>query len=71
MIDAQSDNLWLIYIAGDGLGTDSDSDSKPNGYIILYTTCSHYSDSDLYSLFLYRTGIRIQICTRVRLWQCK
>ena len=50
-------------------GTDSDSDSKPNGYIVLCRTCSGCidSDSDRYSLFLYRTGIRV----RVHLRQCK
>ena len=31
-------NFWLIYIDGDGLGNDSDSDSKPNGYIVLCRT---------------------------------
>ena len=48
-------------------GTDSDSDSKSDGYIALCRTCSHCTDldSDPYSLLLYRTGIR------VRLWQCK
>ena len=47
--------------------TDSDTDSKPNGYIVLCWKCSHCTDSgsDSYSLFLYRTGIR------VRLRQCK
>ena len=28
-------------------GTDSDSDSKPNGYIVLYSTCSHYPHSQI------------------------
>ena len=48
---------------------DSNSDSKLDGYIVLCRTCSHCtdSDSDPYSLFVYRTGIRV----RVRLRQCK
>ena len=52
---------------------DSDSDSKPNGYIVLRRTCSHCtdSDSDPYYLFLCRTGIQVQVYTRVHLWQCK
>ena len=43
--------------------TDSATDSglvlKPDGYIVLCITCSHFtdSDSDPYSLFLCRTGI--------------
>ena len=35
--------------------------------VVLWRTCSHCTDSDPYSLFLYRTGIRV----RVRLRQCK
>ena len=37
-------------------GADSDSDSKPNGYIVLCRICSHCTDLDLgpYSLFLQR-----------------
>ena len=52
-----------------GSGMGSDSDSKPNGYIVLYRTCSHCTDldPDPYSLFLYKTGIRVRVCTRVRL----
>ena len=52
---------------------DSDSDSKPKGYIVLCRTYSHFTDSnsDPYSLFLYRTGIRVRVRTRVDLWQCK
>ena len=48
--------------------TDSDSDSKPNGYIVLCKMCSHCTDldSDPYSLFLFRTGIRVWVRTRVR-----
>ena len=43
-----------------------DSDSKPNGYIILCRTCSHCTDfdSDPYLLFLYRTGVRVRIQVR-------
>ena len=54
-------------------GVDSDLDSKPDGYIALYKNCSHCTDSDLdpYSPFLYRTGIRFRVRTRVRLQQCK
>ena len=39
-------------------GTDSDLESKP---IVLCTTCSHCTDSDLdlYSLLLYSTGIGV------------
>ena len=49
-------------------GTDSDLDSKPDGYIVLYRTCSHCTESDLvaYSLFLHRAGIRVRVCT----WFC-
>ena len=48
------------------MGTNSDSDSKPDGYIKLRRTCSHCTDSgtDPYSLFLHRTEIL------VRVWQC-
>ena len=37
------------------MGTDSDSDFKPDDYIVLCRTCSHCtdSDSDPYSLFLH------------------
>ena len=51
--------------------TDSctDSDSKTDGYIVLCRTCSPCTNSDTYSSFLYRTGIRV--CTRVRHHQCK
>ena len=40
-------------------GTDSGLDLKPDGYIVLCRTCSHCtdSDSDLFYLFLCRTGI--------------
>ena len=53
--------LWLNYIDGGGLRYSSVSDSKPNGYFLLYRTCSQCtdSDSDPYSLFLYRRGIRV------------
>ena len=27
--------------------TDSDLDSKPDGYIVLYRTCLHYTDKEL------------------------
>ena len=74
-------SLWCVYSDSNGLftltetdsSTDSDSDSKSNGYIVLCRTCSHYtdSDSDLYSPFLYRTRIRIQVRNWVRLRQCK
>ena len=39
--------------------SESHSDSKPYGYIVLCKTCFHCtdSDSDPYFLFLYRTGI--------------
>ena len=52
------------------LGTDSDSDSEPDGYIALCRTCSHYTDlnSDPRSLFLCGT---VLVLTQVRLWQCK
>ena len=52
-------------------GTDSNSDSKPDGYIVLCRICSHCTDSDPYSLFPYRTGIWIWVCTRVHLRQCE
>ena len=54
-------------------GMDSDSDSKPNGYIVLCKTCSHCTDSDLgpYSPFLCRTRFWIWMCTRVHLQQCQ
>ena len=39
--------LWFIYIAGQEFGTESDSDSKPDDYIVLCRTCSHCIDSDL------------------------
>ena len=54
-------------------GTDPDSDSKPDGYIVLCRTCSHCTDSDMdpYSLFLYRTGIPVWVCIRICHWQCK
>ena len=46
---------------------------NPNGYIVLCRTCSYCTDLDShpYSLFLERTGIRVQIRTCVRLQQCK
>ena len=49
--------------------TDLDSDSKHDGYIVICRTCSHSTGlhSDPYSLFLCRTGIRVRVCTRVRL----
>ena len=52
-------------------GTNSDSDSKPDGYIVLCRTSLHCTDtdSDPYFLVQYRTGI--QICTLVRLRQCR
>ena len=54
-------------------GTDSDSDSEPDGYTVLFRICTHDTDSDLdpYSLFLYTTGIRVQVYTGIRLRQCK
>ena len=61
----------LIALMETDLGTDSDSDSKPDGYIILYRDCSNCMDSDPYSLFLYRTGILVRLRTPVRLRQCK
>ena len=44
-------------------GTDSDSYSKPDGYIVLCRTCSHCTDvdSDPHSLYLCRTGIRVWV----------
>ena len=61
--DIACDTKGFIYIAGDGLGY------RPDGYIVVCRTCSHCTDvdSDPYSLFLCRTGIRV----RVRLRQCK
>ena len=58
---------------GSTTGTDSDSDSKPDGYIVLCRTCSQCTDSDLdpNSLFPCRTGIRVWVRTPVRLCQCK
>ena len=43
-------------MTGTDSGADSDSDSKLDGYIVLCRTRSHCtdSDSDPYSLFLYR-----------------
>ena len=54
-------------------GTGSDSDSKPDGYIVLCRTYPHCTDFDSnpYSLFLCRTGIRIGVRTQVLLWQYK
>ena len=51
-------------------GTDSDSDSKPDGFIALCRTCSHCTDSDLDPYFC-RTGIRVFIGIQIRLRQCK
>ena len=53
--------------------TYSDSNSKPNGCIAQCRKCSHCTnwDSDPYSIFLKRTGIRVRVCTWVRLRQCK
>ena len=53
------------------MGTDSDLDFKPNGYIVLCSTCSQYtdSDSDTYFLFLYRTGIRVRVYAHIRVRQ--
>ena len=53
-------------------GTNSDSDSEQNGYIVLYRICSNCtgSDSDPYSLLLYRTGIWVCIRIRVLLRKC-
>ena len=54
-------------------GIQSDSESKPNGYIVRYRTCSHCTDSDFnpYLLFLCRTEVWVRVNTRVRLWQGK
>ena len=54
-------------------GIDSDLDSELDGYIVLCRTCSRYtdSDSDPYSLFLYRTGIWVRVPTRIWVRQCK
>ena len=54
-------------------GTDSNWDSQPNANIVLCRTCSHCIDLDShpYSLFLYRTGIRVRVRTPVLLRQCK
>ena len=54
-----SSQLWFIYIAGYGLGADSDSDSKPDDTFVLHRTYSHSTDPDLdpCSLILYTTGI--------------
>ena len=49
---------------------DWDSDSKPDGYIVLCSTCSHWKDSDPYSPFLYETGIQVRVRTRIRVRQC-
>ena len=52
--------------------TNSDSDSKPNGYIVLRRTFHiAWIWTRSYSPFLYRTGIRVQVCTQVRLRQCR
>ena len=66
-------NGWLTLPDTDSV-TESDLDSKPDGYIILCRKCSHYTDSDPYIDFdpqsrlypflawLYRIGIRV--CVR-------
>ena len=71
MTNGQTYRTWKLY--GSFTLTDMDSDSKPNGYVVLSRTCSHCTDSDLdpYSLFLCRTGIPVWVCTRVCHWQCK
>ena len=53
--------------------TETDSNSKPDFYIVLCGTFQTQlnSNSNPYSLFLCRTKIRIGVCTRVHLWQCK
>ena len=51
MIPKDNGSLTMMEI---NLGTDSDSDSKPDGYIVLCRTFhTHYTnlDSDLYSYF--------------------
>ena len=60
-------------LAETDLGTDSDLDSKPDDYILLWRTYSRWVDldSDPYSLFVCRTGIRVRVRTRVHLWQGK
>ena len=45
-------------------GTDLDSDSKPDGYIVLCTTLHRLG---LRFVLPISTGIRVQICTEVRL----
>ena len=54
-------------------GTVSDWDSKPDCYTVLCRIRSHCTDLDLVpnSLFLYRTGIKVRVHTRVCLRQCK
>ena len=47
-------------------GTDLDSDSKPNGYIVLCRTFHTAHGDSPYSLFLCRTGIQVRVRTRIR-----
>ena len=67
------DFLWLIYIDGDELGYRLGFGFETQWLHCTIQNISHCMDldSDPYSLFLCRTGIRIQASTRVRLWQCK
>ena len=55
--------LWLIYIDGDGLGTQ-----------IRWLHCTMlkmFAQAQAWIPTACRTGIRVQICTQVRLRQCK
>ena len=53
------------------LDTGRDSDSKPDGYIVLCRTCSHCIDldSDTCSLFLHRIRIQVRDRTHIRIRQ--
>ena len=61
----------------DGLVTlpdsDSDSDSKPNGYIVLERTFSYCTElnSDSNPTVNYRNGIGIGLGVEIRLCECK
>ena len=67
----QRPKLQFAFLTLTDSGMDLDSDSKPDGYIVLSRTCSYYTDSDPYSRFLHGTGIRVRVCTRVNLRKCK
>ena len=68
-----NDPVWFIYIAGYRYRYRLGFGFKARWLHCTMQKISHCtdSDSDPFSLFVYRTGIRVQVCTRVDLQPCK